>query len=272
MTRIGISGAAGRMGRRLLEMVLLEPKAALVAAVEGEGHPALGQPAYALCQAEIPAQARGRDVPVTADLPDTDIDVIIDFSSPQQTVRMSTLAAQRNFALITGTTGLSADERKSVAVAAATVPLIIAPNCSTGVNVMFNIAARIAEILGDGYDVEIVESHHRFKKDAPSGTALRLAERIAEALERDLDQVGVYGRKGLLGERPEEQIAIHALRRGDVVGEHTVSFTTLGETLELTHRAHSRDAFARGAVRAAMWLAEKEPGSYTMNQVLNLDE
>ena len=270
MIRIAISGAAGRMGRRLVEMVLLDPDAELAAAIESADHAAVGQTAHELCMGEIPADAAGREVPVTDALPDAPLDVTIDFSSPAQAVRMAQRAAEKGFALLCGTTGLDAEQKAAIEAAAQQAPVIHAPNCTTGVNVMFQIAARIARTLGDGYDVEIVESHHRFKQDAPSGTALRLAECVAEALNRDLDTVGIYGRKGTTGQRPGDQIAIHTLRRGDVVGDHTVSFTTLGETIELTHKAHSRDAFARGALRAALWLAGKPPGLYTMDQVLGL--
>jgi 4-hydroxy-tetrahydrodipicolinate reductase len=257
------------MGRRLLELVQLDPATTLVAALESAAHPAVGQAVAALCS-EVPADRRG-DVRVTADVPATvGADVLIDFSVPEQTVRLAALAADRGWAIVVGTTGLDSEQLQVVQAASTRCAVLAAPNFSVGVTTLFRIAAETARLLGDGYDVEIVESHHRFKKDAPSGTALRLAERIAEATGRELAKAGIYGRKGITGERKPTEIGIHALRRGDVVGEHTVTFSTLGETIELTHRAHSRDAFARGAVHAAKWLAGKPAGRYTFEQVLGL--
>lgn len=269
MTRIVVSGAAGRMGRRLLELVQQDPAATLVAALESASHPAVGQPVAALCS-DVPAD-RQADVRVTSEVPSgATADVLIDFSVPEQTVHLAGLAAERGWGIVIGTTGLDAAQQAQVQAAAARCPVLAAPNYSVGVTVLFRIVAEAARLLGEGYDVEVVESHHRFKKDAPSGTALRLAERVAEATGRDIARTAVHGRKGITGERTPREIGMHALRRGDVVGEHTVSFTSLGETIELTHRAHSRDAFARGAVQAAKWLAGKPPGRYTFEQVLGL--
>jgi 4-hydroxy-tetrahydrodipicolinate reductase len=269
MTRIVVSGAAGRMGRRLLELVQQDPAATLVAALESASHPAIGQPVAALCS-DVPEERRA-DVRVTAEVPTgVAVDALIDFSVPEQTLRLVALAADRGWSIVVGTTGLDAAQQKQIQAAAARCAVLTAPNFSVGVTTLFRIAAETARLLGPGYDVEIVESHHRFKKDAPSGTALRLAERVAEATGRDLAKTAVHGRQGLTGERTPSEIGMHALRRGDVVGEHTVSFTALGETIELTHRAHSRDAFARGAVHAAKWLAGKPAGRYTFEQVLGL--
>ena len=169
-----------------------------------------------------------------------------------------------------GTTGLSAPQREEIARLAEKVPILFSPNMSVGVNLAFKLLAQMAQVLGDEYDVEITETHHRFKKDAPSGTALRMAEVIADALGRDLNRVAVYGRQGTPGERPRKEIGLLSLRSGDVVGEHTVSFGSLGERLELTHRAHSRDTFARGAIRAARFIAGASPGLYSMQDVLGL--
>ena len=268
MTRIVVSGAAGRMGRRILELVQGDAETTLVAALEAESHPLVGQPVAALA-ADVPAD-KPSDVRV-ASAPDAGLaaDVIIDFSVPEQSVKVAALAAERGWAVVVGTTGLDAAQKQRLAAAASKVAVLTAPNFSLGMNVLFQLVAEAARRL-PGYDIEIVESHHRFKKDAPSGSALRLAERAAEATGRDLSKTAVYGRHGLPGERTTPEIGIHALRRGDVVGEHTVTFTTLGETLELTHRAHSRDAFARGAVHAAKWLAGKPAGQYTFEQVLGI--
>jgi 4-hydroxy-tetrahydrodipicolinate reductase len=163
---------------------------------------------------------------------------------------------------------MTESELKIIKEASRKVACIVAPNTSVGVNLLFRVAAEVARALGDEYDIEIVETHHRFKKDAPSGTARRLAQGIAEALGRDLRKDAVYGRNGETGERPEKQIGIHAVRQGDVVGEHIVSFASLGERVELVHKAHTRDTFARGAIRAAKWLRRRSPGLYDMRDVL----
>jgi 4-hydroxy-tetrahydrodipicolinate reductase len=268
MIRIVVSGAAGRMGRRLLELVQGDPATTLVAALEAASHPALGQPVAALA-ADVPA-GKGSDVRVSGELPPgLAADVVIDFSVPEQSVKVAALCAERGWRVVVGTTGLDAAQKAQIDAAASRVAVLTAPNFSLGMNVLFQLVAEAARRL-PGYDIEIVESHHRFKKDAPSGSALRLAERAAGATGRDLSKTAVYGRHGLPGERTAPEIGIHALRRGDVVGEHTVTFTTLGETLELTHRAHSRDAFALGAVHAAKWLAGKPAGKYTFEQVLGI--
>lgn len=268
MTRIVVSGAAGRMGRRILELVSADAATTLAAALEAASHPALGQPVAALAP-DVPADRRP-DVTLLAELPaGLAADVVIDFSVPDQSVKVAALAAERGWGVVVGTTGLDAAQKAQLDAAASRVAVLTAPNFSLGMNVLFELVADAARRLG-GYDIEIVESHHRFKKDAPSGSALRLAERAAAATGRDLAKAGVYGRQGITGERGADEIGVHALRRGDVVGEHTVTFTTLGETLELTHRAHSRDAFARGAVHAAKWLAGKPAGRYGFEQVLGL--
>ena len=169
-----------------------------------------------------------------------------------------------------GTTGFSSSHREEIAALARNAAIFVAPNMSIAVNLAYSVLATMAKVLGSDYDIEIVETHHRFKKDAPSGTALRMAEVIAGALGRDLATVAVYGRQGHPGERARDEICIMSLRSGDVVGDHTVSFGTLGERIELTHHAHSRDTFARGALRAARWLTGKPPGLYSMQDVLGL--
>jgi len=171
---------------------------------------------------------------------------------------------------VIGTTGFTAEQKKEIETLAGRCAIMLSPNMAVGVNVAFQVLAIMARALGDAYDVEISEVHHRFKQDAPSGTALRMAEIVAAALGRDLGKVGVYGRQGLTGARTPDEIGVMSLRSGDVVGEHTVSFGTLGERLELTHRAHSRDSFAHGALRAAGWTSTKSPGLYSMQDVLGL--
>lgn len=267
MTRVVVSGAAGRMGRRIIELVLHDSALLLVGAIEAPSHASLGQRASAL-SGDAPTDP---DVMVTAGLPDgVAADVAIDFSAPEQSVRLADAAARAGCGLVVGTTGFTPEQREAVMRASAKVPVLTAPNFALGMNVVFRIAAEAARLLSEGYDIEVVESHHRFKKDAPSGTALRLAESVAKATGRRLEEDAVHGRRGLTGERRPGEIGIHALRRGDIVGEHTVTFTSLGETVELTHRAHSRDAFARGAVHAAKWLAGKPAGTYTFEQVLGI--
>jgi 4-hydroxy-tetrahydrodipicolinate reductase len=269
MIRVVVSGAAGRMGRRLLELVQQDPATTVAAALEAPGHPAVGQTVGALCSESV--ADKGAAVRVISEIPEgLAADVVIDFSAPAQTLHLAGEAVRRGWAIVVGTTGLEASQQATLQEASTRIALLTAPNFSLGMNVLFRVAAETARLLGGGYDIEIVESHHRFKKDAPSGTALRLAERVAEATSRDLEASGVYGRRGLTGERKADEIGIHTLRRGDVVGEHSVSFTSLGETVELVHRAHSRDAFARGAVHAAKWLAGKPAGRYTFEQVLGL--
>ena len=196
--------------------------------------------------------------------------MIIDFTIPAATAALAERAAEAGVALVVGTTGLGAGERRALERAAARIAIVQSPNMSVGVNVLFNLIAAAARALGDGFDLEIVEAHHRQKRDAPSGTALRMAEVLAEATGRDLGAVGVYGRHGEIGARTPSEIGVMTLRGGDVPGEHTAYFFGLGERIEITHRASSRETFARGAVRAALWLAGLSPRLYDMQDVLGL--
>jgi len=196
--------------------------------------------------------------------------VLVEFSVPEATLEHLRLVAAAGARAVIGTTGFSGAQREEIAALARRAPIMMAPNMSVAVTLAFRILPLMAKALGDDYDVEITEIHHRFKKDAPSGTALRMAEVVAEALGRDLGKVGVYGRQGLPGERTRQEIAVMSLRSGDVVGEHTVTFGALGERLELTHRAHTRDTFGRGALRAARWIRRQPPGLYDMADVLGL--
>ena len=238
----------------------------MAAAFEKAGHPVVG-----------------RDVGEVVGLPKKNIkiaasldevlnagDVIIDFTHPEISLEHLKKAAAAGKAMVIGTTGFSAAEIEEIKKLAKNTRVVLAPNMSVGVNLMFKVVADIARILSSGYDVEIVEAHHRLKKDAPSGTAMKLAQVIAEALNRDLDEVGVYKRQGMIGQRTDAEIGIQTLRAGDIVGEHTVMFGGIGERLEIIHRAHNRDNFARGAVRAAQWIVAQPQGLYDMQDVLGL--
>jgi 4-hydroxy-tetrahydrodipicolinate reductase len=197
---------------------------------------------------------------------------VIDFSAPAVTVAIAQAAADHRCPLVIGTTGIDAQGREAIQAASKSVPVVFAPNYSIGVSVLLEITERVSRVLdAKAYDAEIVEAHHHFKKDAPSGTALGLAQAVARGRAVDLEKVACYGREGLVGARPEGQIGLHAVRGGDVVGDHVVSFYGEGERVELRHQATSRSTFAEGAVRAAGWLADKKPGLYTMRHVLGFD-
>jgi 4-hydroxy-tetrahydrodipicolinate reductase len=197
-------------------------------------------------------------------------DVVIDFTAPSASLQHASVCAARGVALVIGTTGFAAEQKNDLRAASRRIPLLLAPNMSVGVNVLFRLVAEAARVLGPAYEVEIVEMHHRMKRDAPSGTAVRLAEIAAEALGLGMEQSAVYARHGDTGPRKKGSIGVQSLRGGDVVGEHTVHFLADGERLELRHEATSRDNFARGAVRAARWIAGRKPGFYDMQDVLGL--
>jgi len=256
------------MGKRILALGHEHPEIEIAGALEAPGHPSLGK------DSGEQAGIGPLKVPITSDVAKVlaTCDVLIEFSSPQASVEHVKAAADAGKAIVVGTTGFSESQKKELLDAGIRTKCLVAPNMSMGVNLLFKLTDSVARALGHDYDVEIVESHHRMKKDAPSGTAAKLAEIIAAALHRDLEAVSVYGRKGIVGERKPEQIGIAALRGGDIVGEHTVMFVTNGERIELTHRAHSRDAFAKGAIQAALWLASQPNGVYDMQDVLGLKE
>jgi 4-hydroxy-tetrahydrodipicolinate reductase len=202
----------------------------------------------------------------------TEGEVVIDFSIPEVSLEAIQTVAKQKRAMVIGTTGFSKREMELVLQFTKKIPCVMAPNMSVGVNVMFKIVEELAKILGEEYDIEILEAHHRYKKDAPSGTALKLAQIVATALGRDLEKVATYSRRGLVGERQKKEIGIQSIRGGEIVGEHTVFFAGTGESLEVAHRAQSRDNFARGALQAAKWVAKKPPGLYDMLDVLGLRE
>jgi 4-hydroxy-tetrahydrodipicolinate reductase len=263
MIHVVVSGACGRMGRALVRFIREVDDLELVGALEAPGHPCLGSDAGVL------AGAGECGIRIAADLPKT-FDVLVDFSLPEGAVERVAACAERGTAVVVGTTGFVDEQRKAIAAAAKHCAVVLSPNMSVGVNILFHAAADLARTLGPEYDIEIVEAHHRFKKDAPSGTALKLAEEIAEATGRNLAESVVHGRSPGQPPRREGEIGIHAVRAGDIVGEHIVYYSGLGERLELKHVAHTRDTFARGALRAVRWVADRGPGLYSMADVLGL--
>ena len=262
MTRIAIHGAAGRMGRRIAALAIESERFDIVAALDAPGHDCLGRDVGEL------AGVGTFGVPVTDRLTDAP-DVLIDFSLPEGTMAVLPECRDRGVAMVIGTTGLTDSQRAEVADSAGRVAVVHAANYSVGVNVLLRAVADVAKALGPDYDIEIAEAHHRFKQDAPSGTAIALARGICDATGRDYDASAIFGRSGRQPRQPGE-IGIHALRVGDTVGEHSVQFGSLGETVTLSHSAHTRDTFARGALRAAEWVAGKPPGLYDMQDVLGI--
>jgi len=267
--RLCIAGAGGRMGQTLIEAALADPQFSLASALEVPDSPLLGRDA-----GERFGKATG--VAVAADIPVAvkAADVLIDFTRLAGTLAHLAACARAGVAAVVGTTGLSADDRQSLAAHARSIPIVFAPNMSVGVTVLAKLTEQAAQLLGDAYDVEIVEMHHRHKVDAPSGTALQLGEAAAKGLGRDLERDAVMGRKGVTGERKSGAIGFASLRGGDVVGDHSVIFAGAGERLELAHRAGSRLNFAQGALRAARFVAAKRAakasGVFDMNYVLGL--
>ncbi|GIX07512.1 MAG: 4-hydroxy-tetrahydrodipicolinate reductase [Candidatus Poribacteria bacterium] len=262
--RVIVDGAGGRMGRTVTRVVAEQPDMQLVGAVDAPGMPFLGQDAGLL------AGIGALGVPVVDSLGSVieQGDVVIEFTLPEATLANLRTVVEHRKRMVIATTGYDAAQRQELERLAQQIPCVIAPNYSIGVNVLLRAVALVAAALGSEYDVEITEVHHNQKKDAPSGTALRLAEVVAEALNRDLESDLVYGRQGITGARSRREIGVHALRGGDVVGDHTVFFFGNGERLELTHRAHSRETFARGAVRAARWVMTAPVGMHDFNAVL----
>jgi len=264
--KLAIAGAAGRMGMMLIEAVIAAPDLMLAAALDAPGTEAIGRDAGEL------VGARATGVKVTDDFHSgiAASDVLIDFTRPQGTLAHldACLAAKKS--VVIGTTGFSAAEKGRIADAAKTIPIVFAPNMAVGVNVVFKLAEVAARALGDDYDVEIIEAHHRHKVDAPSGTALHLGEIVARTLGRDLAATAVHGREGVTGERDAKSIGFHAVRGGDIVGEHTVIFAGTGERVEIVVRSGSRLTYALGALRAVRFLAGKPSGLYDMQDVLGL--
>lgn len=263
MIRLGVNGICGRMGMRISELAIKDKDFVLTQAIENENHPSLGKDVGPM----IGSEELGIKI-TDKIIPENKIDVLIDFSSPIATIQRINECCNNNIGIVIGTTGLSDEQKKDVNSAAEKIPCLIAPNMSVGVNLLFDLVSQVAAALGDESDIEIIETHHRFKKDAPSGTALRIAERICEATGRKMEDDVVYGRYGQVGERKKNEIGVHAVRSGDTVGIHKVIFDSSGECIEITHDAHSRDTFASGSLRAAKFIAGRSPGLYSINDVL----
>jgi 4-hydroxy-tetrahydrodipicolinate reductase len=262
-TIIGINGACGRMGQRLICLAREDPDLTVGAALESPSHPLQGRDVGEVCGLGPVG------VPVRAGItPELRLEVVIDFSVPEGTLALLPQCLAHRIPIVIATTGFSAEQRREIDGAAHEIAVLQSPNMSLVVNVLYKLAREAGSALkGKGFDVEIIERHHRFKKDSPSGTALHFAKVVQEAMgQTDLR----YGREGLVGERPAQEIGIHAVRAGDNVGEHTIIFSALGETMELVHKSSSRDSYARGALEAAKFLAGKPAGRYTMNDVLGL--
>ena len=266
MVRAVVAGIGGRMGSRIAQLVRETDGFELVGAFEYSKHPAVGKDLSEI----IGGSPTGKQVCGNPEEALMGAEVVIDFTNAAASLGHLEIAAARKIPMVVGSTGFSPAQIVQAHELSRVIPCVLTPNMSMGVNVLFKVVADVARLLGDGFDVEIVEAHHRFKKDAPSGTALKLAQIVAEALGRDLEQAGVFARHGLIGERSDAEIGLQTLRGGDIVGEHTVMFAGLGERIELTHRAHSRDNFARGALRAALWVVLQPPGLYDMQHVLGI--
>lgn len=266
MVKAVVTGAGGRMGGRIISLLSADKEMLLVGAIERVGHGLVG-----------------RDVGEHLGLGETGVviedsleaciekgDVVIDFTSHEASLKHLEIAVAKKRPIVIGSTGFTSSEMAKIRELAPRTGCVLSPNMSIGVNVMFKVLEYVSGILGDDYDVEIIESHHHLKKDAPSGTAMRMAQIIAQKLGRDLEQVGVFARKGIIGERTKQEIGIQTIRAGDIVGEHTVLFGGIGERLEFVHRAHSRDNFARGALLAAKWIVNQKNGLYDMQDVLGM--
>jgi 4-hydroxy-tetrahydrodipicolinate reductase len=266
MVKAIVTGAGGKMGARIISLISSSEDIQVVGAIEVTGHPIIGRDiGHSLGLGRTGAVVSDK----LADCVDQ-ADVVIDFTNHEASLNYLKIASERNRAIVIGSTGFTAEEMKIVKSLPEKTRCVLSPNMSVGVNVMLKVLEYCAGILGDDYDVEILEAHHHLKKDAPSGTALQMAQVIADKLGRDFQKDAVYARKGLIGERKKTEIGIQTIRAGDIVGEHTVMFGGIGERLEITHRAHSRDNFAKGAIRAAQWIVRQKNGLYDMQDVLGL--
>jgi len=265
MIKIAVCGAAGRMGQHIIESAR-EAGCTVSGALERPGHGMIGQDAGVVAGCGALGVAISDDLNIVV----AGCDVLIDFTTPKVSLKNLEVCALKKKAIVIGSTGFTPEEKALAAELAKDIPCVIAPNMSVGVNVCFKALKDIAKTLGDDFDVEIVELHHRLKKDAPSGTAVRMGEVVAEALGRDYNKVARCSREGIIGERTNEEIGMQTVRGGDIIGEHTVYFIGMGERIELTHRAMTREMFSRGSVRAARWVVSQKPGVYDMQDVLGL--
>ncbi len=266
MVRIAVAGAAGRMGSRITALSKEYEGLKLSGAFERKGHKDIGKDIGTI----VGIGETGLKLTDNLDELVKNIDVIISFTSVEASLEHLKFASRNGKAIVIGTTGFDKDALKEVSKLTKKVPCVMASNMSMGVNLLLKVLHDIARVLGDGYDIEIIEAHHKMKKDAPSGTALKMAQVIASALNRNLDKVAVYARHGIIGERKQKEIGIQTVRGGDIVGEHTVMFCGMGERIEVVHKVSSRDTFARGALRAAQWIYGKSAGLYDMQDVLGL--
>jgi 4-hydroxy-tetrahydrodipicolinate reductase len=266
MVKTIVTGAGGRMGARIIQLIRESTDLDLVGAVEQKGHPAVGKDVGEVLGVGKIGLAVSDDLASLLDLGE----VVIDFTFHSASMDHLRIAVPKKKAMVIGSTGFTAEEMETIRGMAQSLPMVVAPNMSVGVNVLFKVVRDVAQTLGEGFDIEILEVHHKMKKDAPSGTAMKLAQVLAQARSQNLDDVAVYERKGIIGERKPEEIGIQTFRAGDIIGEHTVLFGGMGERLEITHRAHNRDTFARGALRAARWIVRQNNGLYDMQDVLGL--
>ena len=263
--KLAIAGASGRMGRMLIEAALKDESVQVVAALDREDSPLLGRDAGELVGATL-----GVTISTNVDAAFQLADCMIDFTRPEATLQHIDAAIRAGKSIVIGTTGFDAAGKAAIAAAAGKISLVFAPNMAVGVNAVFKLLDVAARILAEGYDIEVIETHHRHKVDAPSGTALRMGEVVARAAGIDLDVNAIFGREGVTGERPAKQIGFSTIRGGDVVGDHTVLFAGLGERIEITHKSSSRMPYALGALRAARFLAGRPAGAYDMQDVLGL--
>jgi 4-hydroxy-tetrahydrodipicolinate reductase len=266
MVRVAVAGAAGRMGSRITALATETKGLKLAGAFERKGHKDVGKDIGTV----IGIDKTGVTLVDSLESIIKNVDLVISFTTVDATKEHLNIAASHKKAMVIGTTGFTKDDLIEVHKLTKKIPCVMASNMSMGVNLLLRVLQDIAKALGDAYDVEIIEAHHRMKKDAPSGTALKMAQVIADALKRNLDKDAVYARKGIIGERTSKEIGIQTIRAGDIVGEHTVIFGGLGERIEITHKVSSRDTFARGALRAALWVHNKKAGLYDMQDVLGL--
>jgi 4-hydroxy-tetrahydrodipicolinate reductase len=266
MVKISVAGAAGRMGSRIAALSKEYEGLSLSGAFERKGHKDIGKDVGTIAG----IGETGVNIADSLESIIDSVDLVISFTTVEASLEHLKIASSRGKAIVIGTTGFAKNDLREVAELTKKIPCVMASNMSTGVNLLLRVLQDIARVLGEGYDIEIIEAHHRMKKDAPSGTALKMAQVIADSLNRNLDDVAVYARKGIIGERKPQEIGIQTIRAGDIVGEHTVIFGGLGERIEVTHKASSRDTFARGALRAALWVTGKPAGLYDMQDVLGL--
>lgn len=263
--RIAIVGGSGRMGRTLIEAILNSTDCQLVAALEQANSPWLGRDA-----GELVGNPCGVRISAELEAALKDADSLIDFTRPEGTLQHLAACQRLGVRMVIGTTGFDAAGKAAIAAAAREIPIVFAPNMAVGVNAVFRLLDVAARILNEGYDIEVIEAHHRHKVDAPSGTALRMGEVVAAALDRDLEACAVYGREGHTGERPASQIGFATVRGGDIVGDHTVLFAGTGERIEITHKSASRMPYAMGSLRAVRFMADKKAGLFDMQDVLGL--